>query len=60
MKSTQKTVTIIPELLPDKMYSVNDKLLSGKEIMNEGIDIELPGWEDTNGHMFRVELTQVV
>lgn len=59
-KSTQKTVTIIPELLSDKMYSVNDKLLSGKEIMDEGIDIELPGWEDTNGHMFRVELTQIV
>ena len=58
-KGNQKVFTIIPELLPNCNYNLNGEVLTGNEIMDEGIMVELPSWNDSNGHMFRVELTKI-
>ena len=57
-KVNQKMFTVIPELDANKKYELNGEILTGKQIMDEGIEIELPGWEESTGHMFRVELRE--
>lgn len=58
-KAMQQNFTVIPELDENKKYLLNGEVLTGKEIMDEGILIETPEWRDSWQHMFRVELTEV-
>ena len=58
-EAIQQNFTVIPELDENKRYQLNGEIFTGKEIMDEGIFIETPEWEDRWHHMIRVELTEV-
>lgn len=49
----QKTLSIYPVVDPDKFYRVGDSRISGNEIIEEGLTLELAGFKE----MTQIELT---
>jgi len=59
-QTRQDHFRIIPELDPSLYYIVNgEKTLSGKEIMEEGIEVSTPEWFDNWNEMIEVTLQAI-
>ena len=55
-EAIQEGVTVYPVVCEEKMYLIDgEKKMSGKEIMQEGIDVPIAGWKE----MSKITLTVV-
>lgn len=59
-QTAQDHFTVYPELDPSKNYCINgERVLSGKEIMDEGIELSTPEWYDNWHEMLEVTLKEI-
>ena len=59
-RAKQDGFCIYPELNEDKCYCINGgEIRTGKEIMEDGIDVSTPLWHDNQNEMIQIELKEV-